>query len=352
MDDTVESSQPTWAGNDTERMDSSDERVFSLEQQVSTLQRENESMSASRNDLLKEKIELKEHNTVLADMIANLNGYITQLQSSASTNNQTNIPSIATTFHREQKIPDPLLFAGDRSKVRARIMDMRLQLSADTQHFRTEQVKMIYINTRLEGPVKDQIHPFTLDDLSFKIADANTRFSFLSSLYDDPDRWRSVVSALGNLHQRSKLFTDFMPEFTRFMNDVGYTDDQAKIDILSVKLSDEMNQLLTTQDMPADYFGYVTRLHKLGTEVRVAGQQKNLQTSFRTNPTVKGSPVSSPGSQPSTSNAFSYQSPTSSQTSTFSSPLSVPPAVQTLPTLMELDSSSRPRGSLCGKVEW
>lgn len=44
------------------------------------------------------------------------------------------------------------------------------------------------------------------------------------------------------------------------MNDLGYTDDQAKIDFLSVSLSDEMNQLLIEQDMPADYLGYVTRL--------------------------------------------------------------------------------------------
>lgn len=76
---------------------------------------------------------------------------------------------------------------------------------------------------------------------------------FLTSLYDDPNRRRCAVSALGNLHQRSKFFTDFMPEFTRLMNDVGYTDDQSKIDLLSVKLSDEMNQLLIGKDMPADY---------------------------------------------------------------------------------------------------
>ena len=214
MDDTVHNSQPTWAGKDTEPMDSVEERVLFLEKQVSTLQSENESMRASGNDLLKEKIALKEHNTVLADMIANLKSYITQLRASASTNNNANIPPITTTSHREQKIPDPPLFAGDRSKARAWIMDMRLKLAADTQLFRTEQAKMIYINSRLEGPVKDQIHLFIHDDLSFKFADANAMFSFLTSLYDDPDRRRSAVSALGNLHQRNKPFSDFMPEFT------------------------------------------------------------------------------------------------------------------------------------------
>lgn len=37
---------------------------------------------------------------------------------------------------------------------------------------------MIYINSRLEGPVKDQIHPFIRDDLTFKFADSNLMFSF------------------------------------------------------------------------------------------------------------------------------------------------------------------------------
>ena len=170
---------------------------------------------------------------------------------------------------------------------------MRLKLTADTQFFRTEQAKMIYINSRLEGPVKDQIHPFIHDDLTFKFADANAMFSFLTSVYNDSDRRRSAVSALGNLSQRNKAFTEFMPEFTRLMNDVGYTDDQSKIDLLFVKLSDEMNQLLIGQDMPTDYLGYVTRLHKLDTDVRVANQRKNLRTNSRSKLTTRGNTTSS-----------------------------------------------------------
>ena len=130
-------------------------------------------MLASGNDLLKEKIALKEHNSALADMISNLNGYITQLRASAPTDNLANTQPLLTTSHREQKISDTPLFTGDKSKARAWIMDMRLKLAADTQFFRTEQAKMIYVNSRLEGPVKDQIHPFMHDDLTFKIADAN-----------------------------------------------------------------------------------------------------------------------------------------------------------------------------------
>lgn len=84
----------------------------------------------------------------------------------------------------------------------------------------------------------------------------------------------------------------------------------------------------------------------------MAGQRKNLQTSSRSNPVVRGNPTSSnytavnSESQPSASHAFSYQPPIPSPTATVSSPFSIPPAVQTLPTLMKLDSSSRPRSPL------
>lgn len=90
-------------------------------------------------------------------MITKLNSYVTQLRTSAAI--ATSAP-IFTNFHREPEILDPPLFAGDLSKARAWIMDMRLKLTADTQFFCTEQAKMIYINSRLEGPVKQQIHPF------------------------------------------------------------------------------------------------------------------------------------------------------------------------------------------------
>lgn len=54
---------------------------------------------------------------------------------------------------------------------------------------------MIYIYGLLEGPVKDQVHPFIRDDRTFQFANANAMLSFLTSLYDDPDQPRSVASA-------------------------------------------------------------------------------------------------------------------------------------------------------------
>lgn len=173
---------------------------------------------------------------------------------------------------------------------------------------------MIYLNSRLEGAVKDQLHPFINNDLTFRFANAGAVFTFLTALYDDPGRRRSAVSALRNLHQRNKSFSEFMPEFTRLMNDVNNTDDQSKIDLLSVKLSDQMNRLLIGQDMPLDYLGYVNQLHKLDNDVRVANQRKNIRVGSRSTLSTRSnfgtlsqsSASSSEVLAPHSSNPFSY----------------------------------------------
>ncbi len=56
-----------------------------------------------------------------------------------------------------------------------------------------------------------------------------------------------------------------MPEFTRLQNDIRYMDDQFEIDLFSVKLSHEKDQLFIGQRMPLDYLEYVTHLHKFDT---------------------------------------------------------------------------------------
>ncbi len=114
---------------------------------------------------------------------------------------------------------------------------------------------MIYIHSQLEAGVKDQLHLFINNNLTFCFANIDAIFIFLTSLHYKLDRRRNAVSALGNFYQRNKAFSNFMPEFTRPMNDVIYKDDLSKIDLFSVKLSDEMNQLLIRQDMPLDHLG-------------------------------------------------------------------------------------------------
>lgn len=62
------------------------------------MQNENDLMRTSGNNLLKEKTALKEHNLAFIDMIANLNGYITQFQTSPPKTKDVNTQTDAS-FH-------------------------------------------------------------------------------------------------------------------------------------------------------------------------------------------------------------------------------------------------------------
>ena len=50
---------------------------------------------------------------------------------------------------------------------------MHLKLAVDAQVFRNEQSKMIYINSRLEAAVKDQLYLFINNDFTFRFANAD-----------------------------------------------------------------------------------------------------------------------------------------------------------------------------------
>lgn len=106
-------------------------------------------------------------------------------------------------------------------------------------------------------------------------------FIFLTSLSDNLDRQNGRVSALENLCQQNKPFSDFILEFTWLMNNISYKNDQSKNDIFSVKLSNETNQLLTGQDISFNYLRYVIWLYLLDIDVFVAHQRKNIRVNLR-----------------------------------------------------------------------
>ncbi len=137
------------------------------------------------------------------------------------------------------------------------------------------------------------------------------------------------------------------------MNNIGYTNDQSKIDLFSIKLSGKMNQLLIGQDIPLDYLRYVIRLDKSDTDVNVANQRKNIRVSFRSTPQTQrkfGTLDQSSSSNSeilalNSSHSFSYY-PSTPYTTAITIPFALSSLLQSLPTKIELDASSRPRGLL------
>lgn len=63
-----------------------------------------------------------------------------------------------------------------------------------------------------------------------------------------------------------------MLESTCLISDIGYTDNQSKIDLLFVKFLDKINQPLICQNILTNYLEYITRLYKSDTNVCMANQ--------------------------------------------------------------------------------
>lgn len=91
---------------------------------------------------------------------------------------------------------------------------MHFKLVTNTQLFQNNQAKIIYIKYRLEGTIKDQLHLFIKNDLTFLFINTNAIFISLSSLYNNSDRIHITISTLGNLHQQNKSFFNFILKFT------------------------------------------------------------------------------------------------------------------------------------------
>lgn len=116
-------------------MDSPEEMIFALEKQISCLQIESEPMRASGNDLLKEETALKELNTALADMVANLNGISLNSEPLPRPIAMPEIYLLAPVLIVSQKSLIQHYTQAIELKARAWIMDMWLKLTADTQLF-------------------------------------------------------------------------------------------------------------------------------------------------------------------------------------------------------------------------
>lgn len=111
--------------------------------------------------------------------------------------------------------------------------------------------------------------------LLFKFAGANKMFSLPTSLYDEPDYRRRAVSALRNSHQCKKTLFRFIPVLTRLINNFGCTDDQAKIDLLSGQAFWWNESAFDWTRYAGPLLGLISLgLHKLGIDVRAAGQRK------------------------------------------------------------------------------
>lgn len=169
--------------------------------------------------------------------------------------------------HKSEKMPDPALFDGDQKKIRGWMADMNMKLRVNRDRYPALQDRLAYIVSRTTGDAKEQLLPYVKADGDIDFATTESCFGLLTTAFDDPDRKATALRKLRTLKQGNKPFNEYLAEFQRYVAEVDY-NDEAKKNTLMGGISDELQDLMVTQDEPIDYNAAIATLSKLDSKRR------------------------------------------------------------------------------------
>jgi hypothetical protein len=146
------------------------------------------------------------------------------------------------------------------------VAPLHLRLIDHPGEFPSEQSKLRYVFSRLEGAALEQmIHLIQNDRVNLENFEA-----FVTSLdeaYGDPDRVNTAKRTLAKLRQGNRDFVMYYAEFQRLIADLDW-NDAAKRAALHRGLSEELKDILSTQDLPEDWANYVALVKKRDMQYR------------------------------------------------------------------------------------
>jgi hypothetical protein len=148
----------------------------------------------------------------------------------------------------------------DQHKLRSFIALLRLRLIDHPGEFPNEQSKLHYAFSRLEGAaLKQLIH--LVDNDHINLDNFDTFITSLEEAYGDPDHANTAERTLSKLRQGNHDFISYYAEFQCLIADLHW-NDATKRAALHQGLSEELKDILSTQDLPEDWSGYVTHIKK------------------------------------------------------------------------------------------
>jgi hypothetical protein len=147
---------------------------------------------------------------------------------------------------RSEKLADPELFYGDRSKTRAFLLQITQKLKVNCDRYESNQARAAYVFSRLGGKAVTTMEPFMTNG---HIRCAETLIRLLSTTYDDANRENTALAALQRLRQTNKSFPTFYSEFLAHVSVLGW-NESAKVATLRAAISSELQQALVGRDIP------------------------------------------------------------------------------------------------------
>jgi hypothetical protein len=162
---------------------------------------------------------------------------------------------------------DPEKFTGeDRGKLRSFVALLRLRLIDRPGEFPSEQSKLWYAFSRLEGAALEQIIHLVQND-RVNLENFEAFVTSLDEAYGDPDHVNTAKRTLAKLRQANRDFITYYVEFQRLIADLDW-NDAVKRAALHRGLSEELKDILSTQDLPEDWANYVALVKKRDMQYR------------------------------------------------------------------------------------
>jgi len=186
-------------------------------------------------------------------------------------------------YSRADKIPDPPMFNGDRSKIRPFIAQLRLKLFSDPSRYPDARLRIAYTINRLEGRAMDQILPHvTASGTAF--SDVEDVLKVLLLAFDDPDRAATARHKLQNLRQGNSEFSVYFAQFQVLVSELNW-GPQASRDALRNGLSIEILEKLVGIQEPEEMTEFVSLCQRLDSQIRAITNLRSLRT--KSTPTNK-----------------------------------------------------------------
>ncbi len=231
-------------------------------------------------------------------------------------------PATSTIPAKSEKLPDPPMFGGIRKELRPFVTKLRLKLSVNADRFPTEQDKLSYAMSRLDGDAARTIDPFFRNG---SLMGLHGFISFLEQTYDDASRKHTAITKLENLRQKNREFTVFFSEFLGLVGELDW-NESAKVAALRRAISDEIRDRLVGRNLPGTVGELATMCQQIDEDLRFNRAAQSLKprstvTISSTRPATSSAAVAAP--RPPTSN-----------------PRTEPPRPQPVHDPMDLDTTS------------
>lgn len=163
---------------------------------------------------------------------------------------------------RSPKHPDPDKFNGNRAELEPFLAQLRTKLALNKDHFPSENMKIFYAISRLEGQAMRQVMPHIKLDNTTDYSTVNDLIQTLTVAFGDPDKQTTAQRELRTLKQKN---TDLSTQ--RWAPDTGFDQHSLK-SFLSDSISAELKQAMVTQIVPTDLDEYIALLQRFDNNLR------------------------------------------------------------------------------------